>query len=83
MFYMMNFPLSVPASSATGKPSDPPQDIVSPLHCNASGDALGSPCSQDPEMSKTVEQIVAESRENASDIAGAPTDFSLANYQKN
>ncbi|KAJ6660982.1 hypothetical protein lerEdw1_017002 [Lerista edwardsae] len=83
MFYMMNFPLSVPASSGTGKPSDPPPDIASPLHCNASGDALGSPCSQDPEMSKTVEQIVAESRENASDIAGAPTDFSVVNYQKN
>ncbi|XP_053161075.1 sterile alpha motif domain-containing protein 7 isoform X2 [Hemicordylus capensis] len=35
MFYMMNFPLSVPTPSATVKASDPPPDIGSPLHCNS------------------------------------------------
>ncbi|KAL8187997.1 UNVERIFIED_CONTAM: hypothetical protein K2H54_059285 [Gekko kuhli] len=83
MFYMMNLPLSVSASSATGKPSDPPQEMASPLHCNSTGDVLGSPCSQDPETSKTAEQIVAESRENPPDLGGAQTDFQMISYQKN
>ncbi|XP_077204558.1 sterile alpha motif domain-containing protein 7 isoform X2 [Paroedura picta] len=84
LFYMMNLPLSVPGSSATGKPSDPPPEMASPLHCNSSADVLGSPCSQDPETSKTVEQMVAESRENPPDLAGgAQTEFQMISYQKN
>ncbi|NWH71302.1 SAMD7 protein, partial [Piaya cayana] len=61
VFYMMNLPLSVPLPPAAGKASDQPSDIASPLHCNSSGDTLDSPCSQDPETSKAVEQIVSES----------------------
>ncbi|XP_054838215.1 sterile alpha motif domain-containing protein 7 [Eublepharis macularius] len=83
LFYMMNLPLSVSAPPATGKPPDPPQEMASPLHCNSAGDILGSPCSQDPEASKTVEQMVAESRENPSDLGGAQTDFQMISYPKN
>ncbi|XP_062987527.1 sterile alpha motif domain-containing protein 7 [Elgaria multicarinata webbii] len=83
VFYMMNLPLSMPTPTATGKPSDPPLDMVSPLHCNNTGDVLASPCSQDHETSKTVEQVVVESRENTSDVAGAQTDFQMISYQKN
>ncbi|NWX98304.1 SAMD7 protein, partial [Nothoprocta ornata] len=61
VFYMMNLPLSMTLPPAPGKPSDQPSDMASPLHCNSSGDALDSPCSQDPETSKTVEPIVSES----------------------
>ncbi|KFU84763.1 Sterile alpha motif domain-containing protein 7, partial [Chaetura pelagica] len=61
VFYMMNLPLSMPLPPAPGKPSDQPSDMASPLHCNSSGDALDSPCSQDPETSKAVEQIVSDS----------------------
>ncbi|NXU50618.1 SAMD7 protein, partial [Turnix velox] len=60
VFYMMNLPLSMPLPPAPGKPSDQPTDMASPLHCNSSGDALDSPCSQDQETSKAVEQIVSE-----------------------
>ncbi|XP_034989033.1 sterile alpha motif domain-containing protein 7 [Zootoca vivipara] len=81
-FYMMNLPLSMPTPSAAGKTSEPPPDMSLPLQCNSPHDALTSPCSQDPETSKTVEQIVAESRENTSDVAGAQTDFQMINYQK-
>nr|XP_056706231.1 sterile alpha motif domain-containing protein 7 [Euleptes europaea] len=83
MFYMMNLPLSVSAPSAAGKPPDPPQEMASPLHCNSAGDGLGSPCSQDPEASKTMEPIAAESRENPPDLGGAQTDFQMISYQKN
>ncbi|NXA80449.1 SAMD7 protein, partial [Thryothorus ludovicianus] len=61
VFYMMNVPLSVPLPPAPGKPSEQPSDMASPLHCNSSGDTLDSPCSQDPETSQAVEQIVSES----------------------
>ncbi|NXJ63936.1 SAMD7 protein, partial [Rostratula benghalensis] len=61
VFYMMNLPLPVPLPPAPGKPSDQPPDIASPPHCNSGGDTLDSPCSQDPETSKAVEQIVSES----------------------
>ncbi|NWU97568.1 SAMD7 protein, partial [Upupa epops] len=61
VFYMMNLPLSMPLPPAPGKPSDQPSDMSSPLHCNSSGDTLDSPCSQDPETSKAVEQIISES----------------------
>uniref|UniRef100_A0ACB8FBH8 Uncharacterized protein n=2 Tax=Sphaerodactylus townsendi TaxID=933632 RepID=A0ACB8FBH8_9SAUR len=83
MFYMMNLPLSVSAPSATGKSPDPLQEMASPLRCNNTGDVLGSPCSQDPETSKTMEQIVAESRENPPDLGGAQPDFQMIAYQKN
>ncbi|NXQ35082.1 SAMD7 protein, partial [Alaudala cheleensis] len=61
VFYMMNVPLSVPLPPAPGKASEQPSDMASPLHCNSSGDTLDSPCSQDPETSQAVEQIVSES----------------------
>ncbi|NXK37778.1 SAMD7 protein, partial [Piprites chloris] len=61
VFYMMNLPLPVPLPAAAGKPSEQPSDMASPLHCNSSGDTLDSPCSQDPETSQAVEQIVSES----------------------
>ncbi|XP_062439180.1 sterile alpha motif domain-containing protein 7 [Rhea pennata] len=82
VFYMMNLPLSMPLPPAPGKPSDQPSDIASPLHCNSSGDALDSPCSQDPETSKTVEPIVSESRENSCDTAGSQADFQMISFQK-
>ncbi|NWR83946.1 SAMD7 protein, partial [Furnarius figulus] len=61
VFYMMNLPLPVALPPAAGKPSEQPSDMASPLHCNSSGDTLDSPCSQDPETSQAVEQIVSES----------------------
>ncbi|NXN90972.1 SAMD7 protein, partial [Rhinopomastus cyanomelas] len=61
VFYMMNLSLSVPLPPAPGKPAEQPSDMASPLHCNSSGDTPDSPCSQDPETSKTVEQIISES----------------------
>ncbi|NWY36214.1 SAMD7 protein, partial [Sylvia atricapilla] len=61
VFYMMNVPLSLPLPPAPGKASEQPSDMASPLHCNSSGDTLDSPCSQDPETSQAVEQIVSES----------------------
>ncbi|XP_010199813.1 sterile alpha motif domain-containing protein 7 [Colius striatus] len=82
VFYMMNLPLSVPLPPAAGKPSEQPADIASPLHCNSSGDTLDSPCSQDPETSQAVEQIVSESRENPCDTAGSQTDFQMITLQK-
>ncbi|XP_074860715.1 sterile alpha motif domain-containing protein 7 [Carettochelys insculpta] len=82
VFYTMNLPLSMPLPSATGKPSDQPSDMGSPVHCNSTGDTLGSPCSQDPETSKTVELTVLENRENPCDTAGAQTDFQMINFQK-
>lgn len=82
VFYMMNLPLSVPLTPAPGKPSDQPLDTASPLHCNSSGDTLDSPCSQDPETSKAVEQIVSESRENPCDTAGSQADFQMIAFQK-
>ncbi|KYO34083.1 sterile alpha motif domain-containing protein 7 [Alligator mississippiensis] len=81
-FYMMNLPLSMPLPSTTGKPSDQPSDMTSPVHCNSSGDTLGSPCSLDPETSKTVEQLVSEGRENPCDTAGAQADFQMLSFQK-
>ncbi|PKU34009.1 sterile alpha motif domain-containing protein 7 [Limosa lapponica baueri] len=82
VFYMMNLPLSMPLPPPPGKPSDQPSDIASPLHCNSSGDTLDSPCSQDPETSKAVEQIVSESRENPCDTAGSQADFQMITFQK-
>ncbi|KAH0624135.1 hypothetical protein JD844_007567 [Phrynosoma platyrhinos] len=82
-FYMMNLPLSMVTPSAPSKSSDPPPDVASPLQCNNTGDALGSPTSQDPELSKMVEQGVTENRENTSDIAGTQADFHMVSYQKN
>ncbi|XP_009070980.1 PREDICTED: sterile alpha motif domain-containing protein 7 [Acanthisitta chloris] len=82
VFYMMNLPLSVPLPPAPGKPSEQPSDIASPLHCNSSGDTLDSPCSQDPETSQAVEQIVSESRENPCDTAGSQADFQMMTFQK-
>ncbi|XP_025917511.1 sterile alpha motif domain-containing protein 7 isoform X2 [Apteryx rowi] len=82
VFYMMNLPLSMPLPPAPGKPSDQPSDTASPLHCNSSGDALDSPCSQDPETSKTVEPIVSESRQNSCDTAGSQADFQMISFQK-
>uniref|UniRef100_A0A8C0GR78 SAM domain-containing protein n=1 Tax=Chelonoidis abingdonii TaxID=106734 RepID=A0A8C0GR78_CHEAB len=82
VFYMMNLPMSMPLPSATGKPSEQPSDMASPMRCNSSGDTLGSPCSQDPETSKTVEQTVSENRGNPCDTAGAQTDFQMINFQK-
>ncbi|KAM7043971.1 sterile alpha motif domain-containing protein 7 [Acridotheres tristis] len=82
VFYMMNVPLSVPLPPAPGKPSEQPSDIASPLHCNSSGDTLDSPCSQDPETSQAVEQIVSESRENPCDTAGSQADFQMIAFQK-
>uniref|UniRef100_A0A8C3HSF0 Sterile alpha motif domain containing 7 n=1 Tax=Chrysemys picta bellii TaxID=8478 RepID=A0A8C3HSF0_CHRPI len=82
VFYMMNLPMSMPLPSATGKPSEQPSDMASPIHCNSSGDTLGSPCSQDPETSKTVEQTVSENRENPCDTAGSQADFQMINFQK-
>ncbi|NWX47686.1 SAMD7 protein, partial [Steatornis caripensis] len=61
VFHMMNLSLSMPLPRVSGKPSDQPSDTASPLHCNSSGNTLDSPCSQDPETSKAVEQIVSES----------------------
>nr|XP_006122928.1 sterile alpha motif domain-containing protein 7 [Pelodiscus sinensis] len=81
MFYMMNIPLSMPLPSATGKTSDQPSDMGSPMHCNSIADTLGSPGSQDPETSKTVEQTVSENRDNPCDTAGAQLDFQI-NFQK-
>ncbi|CAM2119405.1 sterile alpha motif domain-containing protein 7 [Caretta caretta] len=82
VFYMMNLPLPMPLPSATSKPSDQPTNMASPMHCNSSGDTLGSPCSQDPETSKIVEQTVSENRENPCDTAGAQADFQMINFQK-
>ncbi|KAJ7324140.1 hypothetical protein JRQ81_017160 [Phrynocephalus forsythii] len=82
-FCMMNLPLSMPTPSATSKRPGPPSDIASPLNCNNAGDVLASPCSQDPEIPKTVEQVMAESRENMSDVTGAQAEFQMINYQKN
>ncbi|XP_010293446.1 PREDICTED: sterile alpha motif domain-containing protein 7 [Phaethon lepturus] len=82
VFYMMNLPLSMPLTPAPGKASDQPSDIASPLHCNSSGDTLDSPCSQDPETSKAVEQIISESRENPCDTAGSQADFQMITFQK-
>ncbi|XP_074954617.1 sterile alpha motif domain-containing protein 7 [Phalacrocorax aristotelis] len=82
VFYMMNLPLSMPLPPAAGKPPEQPSDIASPLHCNSSGDTLDSPCSQDPETSKAVEQIVSESRENPCDTAGSQADFQMITFQK-
>ncbi|XP_067392774.1 sterile alpha motif domain-containing protein 7 [Emydura macquarii macquarii] len=82
VFCMMNLPLSMPLPSATAKPSDQPSDMASPTHCNSSGDTLGSPCSQDPETSKTVEQTVSENKENPCDTAGAQADFQIISFQK-
>uniref|UniRef100_A0A7M4ES50 Sterile alpha motif domain containing 7 n=1 Tax=Crocodylus porosus TaxID=8502 RepID=A0A7M4ES50_CROPO len=59
-----------------------PSDMTSPVHCNSSGDTLGSPCSLDPETSKTVEQLVSEGRENPCDTAGAQADFQMVSFQK-
>uniref|UniRef100_A0A8D0FUB3 Sterile alpha motif domain containing 7 n=1 Tax=Strix occidentalis caurina TaxID=311401 RepID=A0A8D0FUB3_STROC len=64
------------------KPPDQPSDITSPLHGNSSGDMLDSPCSQDPEASKAVEQIISESRENPCDTAGSQADFQMMTFQK-
>uniref|UniRef100_A0A8C3QM10 Sterile alpha motif domain containing 7 n=1 Tax=Cyanoderma ruficeps TaxID=181631 RepID=A0A8C3QM10_9PASS len=64
---------------STGKQ---PSDMASPLHCNSSGDTLDSPCSQDPETSQAVEQIVSESRENPCDTAGSQADFQMIAFQK-
>uniref|UniRef100_A0A8C8B7F7 Sterile alpha motif domain containing 7 n=1 Tax=Otus sunia TaxID=257818 RepID=A0A8C8B7F7_9STRI len=82
VFYMMNPPLAVPLPPAPGKPPDQPSDITSPLHGNSSGDMLGSPCSQDPETLKAVEQIISESRENPCDTAGSQADFQMITLQK-
>ncbi|XP_027541240.1 sterile alpha motif domain-containing protein 7 [Neopelma chrysocephalum] len=82
VFYMMNLPLPVPLPPAAGKPSEQPSDMASPLHCNSSGDTLDSPCSQDPETSQAVEQIVSESRENPCDTAGSQADFQMIAFQK-
>uniref|UniRef100_A0A8C5INW1 Sterile alpha motif domain containing 7 n=1 Tax=Junco hyemalis TaxID=40217 RepID=A0A8C5INW1_JUNHY len=82
VFYMMNVPLSVPLPPAAGKPSEQPSDMASPLHCNSSGDTLDSPCSQDPETSQGVEQMVSESRENPCDTAGSQADFQMITFQK-
>lgn len=82
VFYMMNVPLSVPLPPAPGKASEQPSDMASPLHCNSSGDTLDSPCSQDPETSQAVEQIVSESRENPCDTAGSQADFQMIAFQK-
>ncbi|KAM4660027.1 sterile alpha motif domain-containing protein 7 [Amazona ochrocephala] len=82
VFYMMNLPLPVPLPSASGKPSDQPPDITSPLHCNTTGDALDSPGSQDPETSQAVEQIISESRENPCNTAGSQADFQMISFQK-
>uniref|UniRef100_A0A8C9ERR6 Sterile alpha motif domain containing 7 n=1 Tax=Pavo cristatus TaxID=9049 RepID=A0A8C9ERR6_PAVCR len=64
------------------KPPEQPSDISSPLHCNSSGDALDSPCSQGLETSKTVEQIVSESREHPCDADGPQADFQMIAFQK-
>jgi len=82
VFCMMNLPLSVPLPPAPGKPADQPPDIASPLRCNSSGDMLDSPCSQDPETSKALEQVVSESRENPCDTAGSQADFQMISFQK-
>lgn len=82
VFYMMNVPLSVPLPPAPGKSSEQPSDMASPLHCNSSGDTLDSPCSQDPETSQAVEQIVSESRENPCDTAGSQAEFQMIAFQK-
>ncbi|XP_030902974.1 sterile alpha motif domain-containing protein 7 [Melopsittacus undulatus] len=82
VLYMMNLPLPVPLPPASGKPSDQPPDITSPLHCNSTGDALDSPGSQDPETSQAVEQIISESRENPCNTAGSQADFQMITFQK-
>ncbi|XP_032553822.1 sterile alpha motif domain-containing protein 7 [Chiroxiphia lanceolata] len=82
VFYMMNLPLPVPLPPAAGKPSEQPSEMASPLHCNSSGDTLDSPCSQDPETSQAVEQIVSESRETPCDTAGSQADFQMIAFQK-
>ncbi|XP_015727475.1 sterile alpha motif domain-containing protein 7 isoform X2 [Coturnix japonica] len=82
VFYMMNLPLSVPLPPAPGKPPEQPSDITSPLRCNSSGDVLDSPCSQGLETSKTVEQIVSESREHPCDADGPQADFQMIAFQK-
>lgn len=82
VFYMMNLPLSVPLPPAPGKPPEQPPDIASPLRCNSSGDVLDSPCSQGLETSKTVEQIVSESREHPCDADGPQADFQMIAFQK-
>ncbi|XP_052541861.1 sterile alpha motif domain-containing protein 7 [Tympanuchus pallidicinctus] len=82
VFYMMNLPLSVPLPPAPGKPPEQPSDITSPLRCNSSGDALDSPCSQGLETSKTVEQIVSESRDHPCDADGPQADFQMITFQK-
>lgn len=82
VFYMMNLPLSMPLPPAPGKPPEQPSDITSPLRCNSSGDALDSPCSQGLETSKTVEQIVSESRDHPCDADGPQADFQMITFQK-
>uniref|UniRef100_G1NCX4 Sterile alpha motif domain containing 7 n=1 Tax=Meleagris gallopavo TaxID=9103 RepID=G1NCX4_MELGA len=62
--------------------ADQPSDITSPLRCNSSGDALDSPCSQGLETSKTVEQIVSESRDHPCDADGPQADFQMITFQK-
>ncbi|XP_038602379.1 sterile alpha motif domain-containing protein 7 [Tachyglossus aculeatus] len=61
--YMASLPLPTPLPSAAGKSSDQQGEIASPLNCHLSGELLGTPCSQDADVAKAVEQTLSETRE--------------------
>uniref|UniRef100_F7AJD0 Sterile alpha motif domain containing 7 n=1 Tax=Ornithorhynchus anatinus TaxID=9258 RepID=F7AJD0_ORNAN len=61
--YMASLPLPTSLSSASGKSSDQRGEIASPLNCRLSGELLGTPCSQDTDVAKAVEQAPPETRE--------------------
>ncbi|XP_034296188.1 sterile alpha motif domain-containing protein 7 [Pantherophis guttatus] len=64
IFCTMNIPLAMPNPYATSTSSEPFHDTVSHLPSDSAHTILASPCTQDPEISKTVEQVISESTDN-------------------
>ncbi|XP_039193581.1 sterile alpha motif domain-containing protein 7 [Crotalus tigris] len=66
VFCTMNIPLAMPVPPATSTSSGPFHDTASHLSCGSALTILASPCTQDPETSKTVEQVISASTDNNS-----------------
>ncbi|XP_070610241.1 sterile alpha motif domain-containing protein 7 [Erythrolamprus reginae] len=64
IFCTVNIPVAMPNPYATSKSSESFQDTISHLPCDSAHTILASPCTQDSEISKTMEQVISESTDN-------------------
>lgn len=77
VFYMMNLPLPLPIQSSSGKATDQPAELTSPINGTDVNSMLGSPGTQEPDLCKQSEVITSQAKDNQCDLVASQADFQM------